>query len=159
MALASRWTAAATPTSPAINTTSSNFPTTAGAFQTTLGGSGLTFGGNAFVTKLNGQFLFPGSPPPPPNPAPPPGILLASPIAVFTFLVKKGKHWFLQIWNSDPADPFLGWLLLEGLSKKQARSLGLPNASTPVFLFLPQGGVSLLALPFTPSGNLTGFAF
>src|SRR5262249_9622668 len=76
-------------------------------------------------------------------PAPGPG--LASPFAVFTFLVKQGKHWYLQIWNSDPADPFLGWLLLEGLSKKQARSLGLPNAATPVFLFLPSGGVSLFA--------------
>jgi hypothetical protein len=78
---------------------------------------------------------------------------------VFTFLVKRGKHWSLLIWNSDPADPFLGSLLLEGLSKQQAKKLHLPNASTPVFLFLPPGGIDQIALPFTPSGSLRGIAF
>jgi hypothetical protein len=102
--------------------------------------------------------VFPAPPAPPPPPAPP-GAPLANPFAVFTFLVKRGKHWGLQVWNSDQANPFLGWLLLEGLSKKQARSLGLPNAATPQFLFLPPGGVSEIALPFTPNGSLSGFAF
>jgi hypothetical protein len=132
-------------------TNSSNFPTTPGAFQTYQGNE------DAFVAKFNLG--------PPPSPAPPPAPplsaapSLASPLAEFTFLVKSGKHWYLLIWNSDPAAPFLGYLFLEGLSKKQAKALHLPNAATPLFLFLPPGFVFQMALPFTPSGSLRGIAF
>jgi hypothetical protein len=65
----------------------------------------------------------------------------------------------LLVWNSDPAAPFLGQLLLVGLSKKQAKALHLPSASTPQSLFLAPGSNEQIALPFTPSGNLRGLAF
>jgi hypothetical protein len=65
----------------------------------------------------------------------------------------------LLIWNSDPAASFLGWMLLQGLSTKQARALHLPNASTPLALDLPPDGIEQLALPFTPNSSLRGFAF
>jgi hypothetical protein len=91
-------------------------------------------------------------------PAAPSGNQLAGPSAVFTFLVRQGKHWDLLVWNSDPAKPFLGSLLLEGLSQKQAKELHLPSASTPLLLYLQPGGIEQLALPFTPSSSLTGVA-
>jgi hypothetical protein len=91
-------------------------------------------------------------------PAADPGPALATPDEVVTSLVKLGKHWYLLIQNTDPAYPFVGQVLLQGLSKKQARTLGLPSAATPLFVSLPPGGVLPLALPFTPSGALTGIA-
>jgi hypothetical protein len=83
----------------------------------------------------------------------------ASPFAVETYLVKRGKHWYFLIWNSDPVDYFFGQLLLRGLSKKQARVLHLPTASTPLALALPPGFVAQTALPFTPGSSLTGIGF
>jgi hypothetical protein len=97
-------------------------------------------------------------PPPPPSPAPP-GPQQASPSAVFTFAVKEGKHWYLLVWNSDPADLFQGFLLLEGLSKQQAKELHLPSGFPALYLYLPPGSFELLPLPFTPGRGLTGFAF
>jgi hypothetical protein len=106
---------------------------------------------NATLTGLTGlPDTVNGQPGVPPN---------ASPFGVFTFRVKRGKHWYLLIWNSDPADFFVGQMMLQGLSKQQARALHLPNASTPLPLSLPPDVVYQVALPFTPSESLRGLAF
>jgi hypothetical protein len=78
---------------------------------------------------------------------------------VIVVKLKIRNKWYLRIWNSDPAHSFLGRVLLLGLSRKQARRLGLPSPSTPIVLFLPPGGVAQVALPFTPGGHLGGIAF
>jgi hypothetical protein len=131
-------------------TSSTNFPLTDNAYQTY---QGMT---DAFVTKFD---LAPHYTYTPPTILPPGGPQQASPSAVFTFVVREGKHWYLFVWNSDPADPFEGFLLLEGLSKQQARQLHLPGGFPALFLYLPPGGFDLLPLPFTPKGSLTGIAF
>jgi hypothetical protein len=106
-------------------------------------------------TSSAGPTVTPPPPPTVPFPFPSP---LAPPWEVIVFKLKKRNKWYLRVWNRDPAHPFLGRLLFVGLSKKQARSLGLPSPSTPAALFVPPGGVAQVALPFTPGGSLRGIA-
>jgi hypothetical protein len=81
---------------------------------------------------------------------PAPGPTLAGPEAIHVRKGLHGKHWYLLISN-DSTNPFRGRLQLQGLSKKQARALGLPSGSTPRSLYLSPGDILKMVLPFAPS--------